>query len=302
MKMFNYKITIFTPTFNRGYLLGNLYESLKRQTVMDFEWIVIDDGSTDNTSALFESWKNQNDTFPIIYFNVKNGGKHRAINKGVELARGELFFIVDSDDYLVDDAVARVITWESTIRDLKHLYAGISGNRGYGINELIGKTFDGEYVDATSLERIQYNIHGDKVEIFYTHILKKYKFPEFEGETFLTENIVWNKIAYEGYKIRWFNQIIYICNYLDDGLTKAGTNIFLKNPKGLGLSLKQQILHNRLSLKGRMQLWCGYYLLFRNKLSIVEISKHLGINRFVLLLTVWAWKVKIIFKRHRHAD
>jgi glycosyltransferase involved in cell wall biosynthesis len=298
----NYNITIFTPTFNRGYLLRNLYESLKRQTVYDFEWIVIDDGSTDNTNELFEVWKKEIEIFPIVYIKVKNGGKHRAINKGVELAKGKLFFIVDSDDYLEDDAVASIIKWESTIKDSKHLYAGISGSRGYGVNELIGKTFDGEYVDATSLERIQYNIHGDKAEVFYTHILKKYKFPEFEGETFLTENIVWNKIAYDGYKIRWFNQIIYICNYLEDGLTKAGTNIFLKNPKGLGLSLKQQSLHNRLSLKGKMQLWCGYYLFLRHKLSTYEMSKNLGINYSVLLFTVWAWKITNMFKRNGYAD
>ena len=94
-------ITIFTPTFNRAYRLPDLYHSLQRQTNQDFEWLVIDDGSTDNTSELFEKWK-MDESFPISYIKQPNGGKHRAINRGVKEAKGEFFYIVDSDDFWVN--------------------------------------------------------------------------------------------------------------------------------------------------------------------------------------------------------
>lgn len=99
-------ITIFTPTYNRAHLLPRLYESISKQDCMDFEWLVIDDGSTDNTQALFEEWMDQEHPFSIFYQKVKNGGKQRAINQAVSMAKGEYFFIVDSDDALTPDAVS----------------------------------------------------------------------------------------------------------------------------------------------------------------------------------------------------
>ena len=103
--MYKVKITVFTPTYNRAYTLERLYKSLLNQTSYDFEWLIVDDGSTDNTSELIKSFQN-NQLFDVRYYKQGNGGKHVAINKGVELAEGELFFIVDSDDYLTDDAIA----------------------------------------------------------------------------------------------------------------------------------------------------------------------------------------------------
>ena len=101
-------ITVFTPTYNRAYIIENLYKSLQRQTFKDFEWLVIDDGSTDNTEELFASWTNEI-SFPVRYIKQQNGGKHRAINRGVKEANGELFFIVDCDDYLREDAVETIL-------------------------------------------------------------------------------------------------------------------------------------------------------------------------------------------------
>ena len=176
--MENKKITIFTPTYNRAYIIEKLYYSLKSQVNKNFEWLVIDDGSNDDTELLFQKIQKDNNDVKIRYIKKENGGKHRAINLGVELAEGELFFIVDSDDILTKDAVQKIIEWEETITD-KSKFAGVSGNRGYEENKLIGKTFLGEFIDATSLEREKYKILGDKAEVFYTKILKKFKFPEY---------------------------------------------------------------------------------------------------------------------------
>ncbi len=233
-------ITIFTPTYNRAYIIGNLYESLKKQTNKDFEWLVVDDGSTDNTESMFTELLADKRDFPVRYIKQTNGGKHRAINRGVKEARGEMFFIVDSDDTLTCDAVEKIKKWFFSL-DGSFKFAGVSGLRGHKNNEVIGGGGNGiNYVDATNLERKKKNLLGDKAEVYYTDVLKKYPFPEFEGEKFITEEVVWNKIAADGYYIRWFSDIIYFTEYLDDGLTKT-SNRYSVNPQGTLYWAKQQL-------------------------------------------------------------
>ncbi len=234
------KVTVFTPTYNRGYIIENLYDSLNRQTNKDFEWIVVDDGSNDNTEEIFQSIIGHENDFTIRYYKKINGGKHRAINYGVTLSAGELFYIVDSDDYLSDNAIEKVIEVERSISKAeKQYFAGVCGLRANQKGEIIGTTFNGEILDITSLEREKHQIYGDKAEVFYTEILKKFPFPEFEGENFLTECVVWDKIAYSNLKLRFFNEIIYHCEYLDDGLTKNYEKYYRENPKGYGLYIYQ---------------------------------------------------------------
>jgi len=231
-------ITVFTPTYNRAYIIGKLFESLKAQTVKNFEWLVINDGGSDDTSELFKRFMSEDNGFPIIYREVENGGKHRAINKAVQMAGGEGFFTVDSDDWLLPDAMEKAEKWFDMIAD-KEGYAAVSGFKGYSENDPIGGfgTFEGEFVDATYLERDKYNLMLDKAEIYKTEILKKYPFPEFEGEKFITEAVVWNSIGKDGYKIRWFNEVISIGEYLEDGLTKNANCRILASPLGYSYHL-----------------------------------------------------------------
>lgn len=226
-------ITVFTPTYNRAMLLPRLYDSLKKQTSSEFEWIVINDGSTDNTEELLQEWATDDNSFRFEYLTVPNGGKHRAINRAVNMARTDAFFIVDSDDYLLPYSIEKVHKWFDTV-SYDESFAGISGLRGESIDIPIGGygNFEGEYIDCTNLERHLYNLLDDKAEVYKTSILKKYPFPEFEGENFLTEPIVFDHIARDGYKIRWYNEITYICEYQDNGLTANGNLKFLQNPKG----------------------------------------------------------------------
>ena len=248
------QVTVFTSTYNRRYTLERLYESLRGQTVKPIEWIIVDDGSSDDTYQLIFPWIETEIDFEIIYLRVKNGGKHRAINKACDLARGDLFCIVDSDDYLTNDAIEKIITWEQSIQG-KPGYAGVAGNKGFSDHQLIGRTFESKYVDATSLEREKYQIEGDKAEVFYTSVLKKYKFPEIQGENFITESVVWFHIASDGLKIRWFNDIIYIANYLEDGLTKNGDQLIQKNPKGTLLTQHlQQSYYQQFILKEKEEV------------------------------------------------
>lgn len=273
------QITVFTPTYNRGYIIEKLYRSLQKQTCDLFEWLIIDDASNDGTEKLFEKWLKERNPFSIRYKRLSvGGGKHRAINEAVKLAHGSLFFIVDSDDTLVETAIQKLIEWEAQIGK-KEEFAGVSGNRGYSVTEIVGTTFDGDYVDAPFTERVQRNINGDKAEAWYTEILRKYPFPEFEGERFITERVVWDKIGADGYKIRWYNDIIYLCEYLPDGLTRNGDELFRKNPKGAAHNLLQMMQIYHYSPIKRMQSINEYIDFMKPVISKDEICRNLNITK-----------------------
>lgn len=275
---FEVKITIFTPTYNRGYILENLYMSLRRQTYTNFEWIIIDDGSIDNTELLVKEWITKNNKFKIIYKKTINKGKHCAINTGVKMANGELFFIVDSDDYLADNALERIVYWQSTIMSRPD-FAGICGNRCYFNKKLIGTTFNGVYIDCRTIDREHYGITGDKAEVFYTNILRKYPFPEFKGEKFCSEALVWDRISKDGYKIRYFNESIYFTEYRDDGLTKNIMEKYKNSPKGTMLFFKERTINHKKSIVHFLKYGSFYYLYgFKFGYDISTLKKELKIN------------------------
>lgn len=212
-------VTIFTPSYNRAYILPKLYESLCIQTSKDFEWLIVDDGSIDNTENIIQDYiKDQK--IKIRYFKQINGGKHRAINRGLKEAKGNLFFIVDSDDWLTSNAVDWIL---KTAKEIMHdnRFAGISGTRIFPNGHKIGGDDDFGIIDANAIEiRTKHFVAGDLAEIFKTEILRKYPFPEFDGEKFCPEALIWNRIA-KKYKLRYVNCGIYVCEYLSDGLTAS---------------------------------------------------------------------------------
>lgn len=294
----NVEVTIFTPTYNRRNEIMALYNSLKQQTCKKFEWLVVDDGSNDNTSGLFEELVEKTQEFSIRYYYKENGGKHRAINHGLDRANGRLFFIVDSDDYLTNDAIEIILTEELKIRNDIMKLAGLGFNKGENKDEVVGASFTGDSIIASAIERQRYNIKGDKAEVYYTEILKQYKFPEFEGENFLTESVVWYKIADDGYKIKWINRIIYICKYLEDGLTNNSSKLALNNFVGYTYSIRQALNYN-LTLIEKMILIGVYTRIARiKKHSFLEVSKN--INQNILLCIMFGWlsvvsrKIKLI--------
>lgn len=288
-------ITVFTPTYNRLKLLPRLFDSLLKQTCFDFEWVVVDDGSTDETEEYFKNLLKKEYSFKITYVKQENGGKHRAINKGVSLASGEAFIILDSDDYLIETAIEKIINWFESLDD-SHKFAGVSGDKGYSLNKCVGKTQKSEYIDATNLQRRRYGLLADKAEIYFTSVLKKYPFPEFENENFLTEEVVWNAIASDGYYIRWFNEIIYICDYLDDGLTKNGLDKYEKNPKGTLYWAKQMLTLKQSGFKSKIKAIDRYSSVVNKKYKKREIAKQLDINLLYLLFALFIARVKKLVK------
>lgn len=290
-------ITVFTPAYNRAHTIDKLYRSLLSQTCFDFEWVVVDDGSTDGTETYFEKILKCENPFKITYVKQPNGGKHRAINRGVQLAGGELFFIVDSDDYLTPDAIGKLIEWRSSLEGSKQ-WAGVSGVRGYSESECIGGDGGGSsFIDATNLERGAKNLCGDKAEAYFTEVLKKYPFPEFDGENFITEEVVWNAIAYDGYYLRWYRNIIYICEYLEGGLTKSGDKKYENNPQGVLYWTKLQLKVFPDSLRRKFSAVNRYYQAVKKNKKVKEIAKDIGISKFYVRIAVFAVRIKRLFKR-----
>ena len=222
------KLTVFTPTYNRGYLIEKLYNSLVVQTFKNFEWLIVDDGSTDDTEELCQQFIKEK-KLRIKYEKQNNGGKHRAINNGVKKATGELFFIVDSDDQLVENALERIIFYYDKIRDNNDI-GGICGVKILFSGRPPGGELPFSELTCNSLDfRHKYHIKGDMAEVFKTDILRDYPFPEYTNEKFCPEVLIWNRIA-QKYKLLYFNENIYLCDYLEDGLTKKITNIRMKSP------------------------------------------------------------------------
>lgn len=250
------KITVFTPTYNRAYIIDRLYQSLRRQRFRDFEWLVVDDGSTDQTQALFAAWAEKETAFPIHYVRQENGGKCRAINRALDLARGELFFTVDSDDYLTDDALEKVAAWEKALPKDQN-FCGFAGNLGTSPRETPNTRLELPYFDGTALDRYTV-VDGERAMVFYTAIHRNYRYPVFDGENFMTEAVAWNRMAHDGYRMRFYNDIIWVYAYKEDGLTKAGQSIFLRNPRGYGLWLREKARFQHVSGRERWKLYYAF--------------------------------------------
>ena len=288
-------ITVFTPTYNRCHLIENLYHALLLQTEKNFEWLVVDDGSTDDTGHFFSELLSKSQPFPIRYIKQENGGKHRAINRGVKEAKGNLFFIVDSDDYLVDNAIKKINQWVTTL-DGSHKWAGISGLKGYSEQKNVGQQPSTSFVDAKNTERRKFHLEGDKAEVYFIDVLRKFPFPEFPGEKFISEEIVWNAIARNGYYLRWFDEIIYICSYLDGGLTKDNSKDE-RNPQGRLLWAKGQLESFPKDWRKRFSAIAIYYNAVQKKKKIKEIANDLGVSIFNILCAIIIYNPFLFFYR-----
>lgn len=223
-------IAVLTPTYNRKKQLYQLYISLCAQNKKDFVWYIIDDGSSDDTESLIKDLNSEN-KIEIQYLKKNNGGKHTAINYGMKHVKEALTFIVDSDDSLLSDAISTICEDYRTIKDNDSI-AGLSYLRMNNNGKVLGKLYSkNELIDTYINERVNRNIYGDKCEIYKTNILKKFPFPVYAGEKFISEAIVWCRISRK-YMLKFYNKCFYICEYLEDGYTLNIKRFIEKNPIG----------------------------------------------------------------------
>ncbi len=251
-------ITILTPTYNRKEYLINLYNSLQEQGNLNFEWLIVDDGSTDDTEMLIKSLINLA-KFKIIYKYKLNGGKHTALNYGYKFINTKLTFIVDSDDILTRDAIDRILNVYDNYKNSKDIcgFSFLRGKFDGGILSDREVPFDG-HVESYVECRVNRGIGGDMAEVWFTDCLKEYPFPEFEGEKFLGEDVVWIKMSND-YKMVFFNSIIYLSDYLQGGLTTNRRIHNISSPKGC-VYRAEVFLNSNAKLKYKIKAIMQYHI------------------------------------------
>lgn len=251
-------VTILTPTYNRAGLLPRLYESLLRQTNPDFEWLVIDDGSSDATFELIGQYQEEK-KIRISCERQQNAGKHTALNRGIAMIESALTFIVDSDDYLPEDAVDTILTYHEKYKNTPNL-CGYSFLRCHSDGRVNTAYFpEDEKIDTYLHVRINGNIGGDKAEVFYTEILKKYPFPVFAGEKYMPEDAVWMRMS-GPWQMVHINKNVYICDYLEGGLTDTGRKMKIHSPKGMVLRSTIYLENRETCLKVRVKMMVLYII------------------------------------------
>lgn len=241
-------VTILTPTYNRKEYLPKLYRSLHAQDSDRWMWLIVDDGSTDGTPEIVQKWEKENPE-KVHYLRKENGGKHTALNLGIETIRTPLTFIVDSDDTLLPDAVRTIEKYNSEYESQREK-ENLCGFSFLRINDK-GEVNAGEYARDNTIGtyaelRINAGDTGDKAEVFYTSVLKKFPFPVFYGERFLPEDAVWMAMSGE-YRLVFANRKIYVCDYHDGGLTKTGRYMKIYSP--LGMMYRSAVYLNSPQLK-----------------------------------------------------
>ena len=243
-------VTVFTPTYNRKHILPQLYKSLQNQTCKLVEWLIVDDGSIDGTEEMVNNWINTEDQFPIRYYKVRNGGKMRAINYGVSLAKGEFFCGIDSDDCFYNDAIFAILQAFEGIRSLDNMI-GVSFSKAFKDRSPLNQTtMIDEYVDCRNYERNYYGLNGDMIQVFYTNMMRKYVIPVWEDEKFTPEAVFIDTMALDGYKLRYFKKIVYFGDYLDDGLSSGSWRLLRDNPMGYAMMYNVKMrIHDNLKLK-----------------------------------------------------
>jgi glycosyltransferase involved in cell wall biosynthesis len=209
--------TIFTPAYNRAHTLARVFDSLCAQTLRNFEWLVIDDGSTDNTADLIAGWTRAAD-FPIRYFKQDHSGKHIAHNLAAREAHGQFFLPLDSDDACLPTALERIAYhWNAIPAVEREYYAGIEGLCIDQNGKVVGDEFPANPLDMTMRERCYvYRVGGEKWASTRTEIVRMYPFPDIR-ETYVPEGALWSQIA-KKFKYRCVNEVLRVY-YIDDDLT-----------------------------------------------------------------------------------
>ncbi|MDD3024884.1 MAG: glycosyltransferase family A protein [Syntrophomonadaceae bacterium] len=269
---YKYLFTVFTPAYNRRHTLHRVYDSLKSQTFRDFEWLIVDDGSTDGTLDLVDQLK-QEAAFPVRYFYQDNSGKHVAINRAVREAEGELFVIFDSDDSCTPEALERFkYHWEAIPEDRRAHFSGVTCHCVDQRGQLIGNSFPLDVLDSDHIEiQVKYKSAGEKWGFNLTDILKEFPFPEISGERFITEAVVWNRIA-QKYKRRFVNDKLRIFYHTPDGLSALSVMKRAKSPCGARLYYQES---------AALPVPAGWKA--RSLLNYIRFSFHAGlaVNRIV---------------------
>lgn len=234
-------ITILTPTYNRAYTLQRLFDSLIAQEDTRFEWLIVDDGSTDNTKDLVNIF-DEKGLIKIRYFHQENMGKPSAINLGVKNSSTDYIFIVDSDDLITSDCIKNLSIEINRHLNSNHKFSGLCFRKGNLDGSVLGPrivnvNLNSKLYHSTSIQNL---LKVDMAYCFKKSYMETNMFPKFNGENFVPELYIWNRITDLDLVYTYINKVVYLCEYMPDGLTANFKNQLKKNPKGFLLYYKDQ--------------------------------------------------------------
>lgn len=278
-------LTVFTPTYNRAEYLQRLYESLCRQTKRNFEWLIVDDGSTDDTARVVKAFQ-KDASLDIRYVYKANGGKHTAYNEALRQARGRWFLCVDADDYLSDHALEYLTGALENQPENCALVAYKADQQGNRLSDEFPEQVDRCRISDLSL---RLNCRGEFALVFPTEVARNFPFPEFPGEKFVGENVVYDRIE-QVCPARLLGQVVMICEYLADGYSRNFGALMKKNPTGFCVYFLQRMdmvpgLGDRISCAGKY--WCFRFISGNKSL------KYIGPHK---LLWAVGWPVGLVFR------
>lgn len=285
-------LTIFTPTYNRAHFLKRVFDSLLLQNCHDFEWLIIDDGSSDETENVVQAFLS-NSSFSVRYIKKENGGKHTAHNTAVKEARGEFILCLDSDDELVPEAVNIV---NNCVHNIKEDTVGVIFYKQTKDGKVLSDCIDDLPVNIVGLFELNnvYRKKGEFAFVFRTDVLKQHPFPVFKGEKFLGENVLYDILEQEGWKFLVNPEILEICEYQEEGLSSNYLKIMKNNPAGFCLYFMQRIdmqsnFKNKLIMAGKYKCFC---IFAKN-----QKSKYKGNNQMlVTFATPIGWLFWLYYK------
>ena len=272
-------LTIFTPAYNRADKLKHIYNSLKKQLNDKYEWLIVDDGSVDETEKIVSTFIDDL-SLNVRYFKKENGGKHTAHNSAIELAAGRYFMCLDSDDYLAEGVLDKLLEMLESLEGEEGLVAYKCSQEG----NLLSNIFPNEERILCFYELYsKYGCDGEFVLIYPTQLLKKNKFPVFSGERFITECVLYDRLHIP---MKLFKEIVEVCEYQPDGLSNSLNDIMKNNPAGYCLYFMQRIdmqtrFMKRIITIGKYHCFC--YLAAKQKsdytgkhVVLVHLFKPLG--------------------------
>ncbi|PLB18403.1 glycosyltransferase family 2 protein [Mariniflexile rhizosphaerae] len=262
-------ITVFTPTYNRAYCLNQVYQSLISQSNQDFIWLIIDDGSTDNTKELVNSWILEN-KIEIQYHYQENQGMHGGHNAAYRLIETKLNVCIDSDDYMPIDAVEKILLHWENIKN-KAEYAGLVGLDIDKDENIIGTKIP-QHIKSTTLYELynKYGVKGDKKLVYRTEVVKKYPpYPIFKNERFVPLGYLYQLID-QDYKLYPVNEAFCIVEYMQDGSSMNILKQYRRHPQGFAFSRKS-----------RMQLAKNFKDQFKNAIHYVSSALFTKNSKFI---------------------
>jgi glycosyltransferase involved in cell wall biosynthesis len=252
-------ITVLTATYNRAHTLERVFASLQRQSHRDFEWLVVDDGSTDGTAELMAALTARAD-FAVRYVAQGNGGRHTALNRGFALAAGEFAVVMDSDDWFTDDALARFIAaWEGIPAGERERFGAVAGLCTYPTGALIGTRYPADPTDSDFVEIFaRHGVKGDKKEMFRTEAVRALPFPVFPGEKRVPFSLLLTRLS-SRHRVRFFNHVVAVKEYQADGLTAKVDRLRMQSPQGSKLRyLEVGRLAAGMPARYRLRTWANY--------------------------------------------